>query len=74
MQSRALRRHHEQRIKQRVRGYYGGYARANPRHIGKIAHARQLCSCVMCGNPRRHLGERSLQERRTLAGLRREAW
>jgi hypothetical protein len=29
---------------------------------------------VMCGNPRRHLGERSLQERRTLAGLRREAW
>ena len=64
MQSRALRRHHEHRIKQRVRDYYGGYAHHRPRSIGKLAHARQLCSCVMCGNPRRHLGEATMQERR----------
>jgi hypothetical protein len=73
MRSRALRRHHEQRIKQRVRGYYGGYARANPRHLGTIAHTRQLCSCAMCGNPRHHFGERTLQERRTLAEMPGEA-
>ena len=64
MPSRSLRRHHEQRVKRRVAAYYGGYARRDPRHIGKIAHARQLCSCWMCGNPRRRLGEPTLQELR----------
>jgi hypothetical protein len=64
MRSRAWRRHHERRIKYRVRRYYGGYAKDNPRQLGRLAHARQLCSCWMCGNPRRHLRERSLQERR----------
>jgi hypothetical protein len=68
MSTRALRRHHEERMKRRVTGYYGGYARQDPRHIGKIAHARKLCSCWMCGNPRR-LGERTLQERRAAADL-----
>ena len=64
MRVRAWRRNHESRIKQRVRQYYGGYAKDKPRDLGRIAHARQLCSCWMCGNPRRYLGERSLQERR----------
>jgi len=65
MRSRAERRHHELRVKKRVGNYYGGYARDNPRHIGKIAHARRLCSCNLCGNPRRYFGERTLQERRS---------
>jgi len=65
MRSRAERRHHELRVKKRVCNYYGGYARDNPRHIGKIAHARRLCSCNLCGNPRRYFGERTLQERRS---------
>jgi hypothetical protein len=55
-------------MKSRVASYYGGYARGRPREVGRIAHARQLCSCAMCGNPRRRLGERTLQERRALAG------
>jgi hypothetical protein len=66
MSTRALRRHHEQRMKRRVAGYYGGYAHHDPRHVGRIAHARKLCSCWMCGNPRR-LGELTLQERRAAA-------
>ena len=66
MHSRAMRRHHEARMKTRVRSYYGGYARHIPRSIGRIAHARQLCSCFMCGNPRRHYGGGTLQERRDL--------
>ena len=66
MRSRAVRRHHEERVKARVRSYYGGYARFRPRSIGRIAHARQLCSCFMCGNPRHYWGGGTLQERRGL--------
>lgn len=64
MRSRGIRRHHEQRIKSRVRSYYGGLAANDPRHIGKIAHARRLCSCQLCGNPRRHWGQATIQEMR----------
>jgi len=68
MSTRALRRHHDKRMKHRVARYYGGYARGNPRHIGRIAHARKPCSCPMCGNPRR-LGEVTLQERRAASDV-----
>jgi hypothetical protein len=64
MRSRSFRRHHEQRIKRRVRRYYGGNAAGNPRQVGKIAHSRQLCSCFMCGNPRRFWREPTPQEQR----------
>jgi len=64
MSKRAIRRHHETRIKQRVADYFGGYARGQARQLGKLSHARQPCSCWMCGNPRRWFGEMSLQERR----------
>jgi hypothetical protein len=61
---RALRRHQEKRLKQRVKGYYGGFARGDARRVGKVAHARQPCSCPDCGNPRRHFGGPTIQERR----------
>jgi hypothetical protein len=66
MQSRAVRRHHEERIKHRVQKYYAGVHRGDPRRIGLIAHSRQLCSCFMCGNPRKWLDEPTRQEQ--LAG------
>jgi hypothetical protein len=62
--SRALRRHHEKRIKRRVEKYYGGVHRNDPRRIGQIARARKLCSCWMCGNPRRYFNEAILRETR----------
>ncbi|HEX7174361.1 MAG TPA: hypothetical protein VF240_03645 [Pyrinomonadaceae bacterium] len=64
MKSRSLRRHHEERIKRRVRKYYGGVHDGDLRRIGQMAHARKLCSCWMCGSPRRYFGERTLRERR----------
>jgi hypothetical protein len=64
MKSRAIRRHHEERIKRRVREYYGGAFRHDRRRVGIIADSRQLCSCRMCGNPRKWLDEKTLQERR----------
>ena len=70
--ARSLRRHHERRVKRRVQGYYSGYARGDPRHTGKITHARQMCSCEMCGNPRRYRGELTLQERRQAGRAREE--
>jgi hypothetical protein len=34
------------------------------RVIGKHAADRTPCSCSMCGNPRRHFGQATLQEQR----------
>lgn len=72
MRSRSERRHHEARIKRRVRGYYGGRDAADPRRLGRIAHARRLCSCALCGNPRRYWRELTVQERRAREGYVRD--
>jgi hypothetical protein len=50
-------------MKRRVQKYYGGVHRDDPRRIGQMARARKLCSCWMCGNPRRYFGEPTLSER-----------
>jgi len=33
----------------------------------KVAKTGRVCSCKLCGNPRRHYGERTPQERRFFA-------
>lgn len=33
---------------------------------GRLAKTPTPCSCVMCGNPRRHMGERTLAEHRAI--------
>lgn len=48
----ALRRYHMERLKRRVAGYYGGYARDDPAEIGRLATTRTPCSCWMCRSPR----------------------
>ncbi len=50
--NRSLRRHHRQRIKQKVKDYYSGWPKSSPRASGMIATTRQLCSGPCCGNPR----------------------
>lgn len=69
MRGRAVRRHHEHRLKVKVRDYYAAYARRNARALGKLAQTRAPCSCAMCGNPRRW-GELSLAERRRDAAIK----
>ena len=64
MKSRALRRHHEERVKRRVKEYYCGAFRDDARRVGFIAHSRKVCSCFMCGNPRGWRGEPTMRERR----------
>lgn len=67
--SRALRRHHRQRLKHARKAYWG-HGRSDP--MGPVILARVVdtphpCSKECCGNPRRHFGERTLQEQRFVA-------
>lgn len=61
--SRATRIHHQKRIKQKVakrlrcRG-----SSVDDRRVGIEANTRTICSCHMCGNPRKYYGYRTIQE------------
>jgi hypothetical protein len=68
---RDLRRHYEEKYKQRCRRIArrrqipgADESWIDARYIGRFAHSRQACSCFMCGNPRRYDGEKTLRERR----------
>jgi len=57
--SRALRRHHRQRMVNKARALFTRWGedeeRVN-RNAPKFADNLCWCSCYSCGNPRRHLG------------------
>ena len=59
---RALRRHHYRRLKRKRRPYYSGYGRHRDDVQGMLANTATLCSCWMCGNPRKYFGEKTRQE------------
>lgn len=67
---RSLRRHHYGRrkvaAKKKLVVHYG-IEDPTPGMLGFHANVRRACSCPMCGNPRRHFGERTVQERRAFA-------
>ncbi|REF02454.1 hypothetical protein C7418_1263 [Cupriavidus plantarum] len=59
---RAYRRAQVVRLKAKRRSYHGG---ANSdRELGRWVWTAAVCSCWMCGNPRRYFRERTIQERR----------
>lgn len=71
---RALRRHHRERLKFARQSYWGRlpFGRDNPSAyespwtagaLGVVTRTPCVCSCLGCGNSRRWLGERSIQER-----------
>lgn len=70
---RALRRHHDKRKKVWVRktlGHYFMYATDLPaRRVGMYSRTPKVCSCFMCGNPRRFHQKPSIQERRAMLNL-----
>lgn len=53
--SRAIRRHHIDRLKKNRASYWAGSPKS-PRALGKLAHTSTPCSCFMCGNRRKHDG------------------
>ncbi len=72
--SRAQRRHDAARLKHNRKNYwyngksYGreGLSRMSEKQLGQVVQHPQVCSCPMCGNPRKHFGERTIQERRAM--------
>ncbi len=62
---RAVRRHHRKRVilKRYKRVRMGHWFVKNPGHLSKN---NTICSCWMCGNPRKYLGEKTIQEKRLL--------
>jgi len=67
-QKRALRRLHAQRRKAWVRRtllhYFMDRNALVPHRVGMYSKTPNICSCFMCGNPRRFRGESTIQERR----------
>lgn len=58
---RARRRRDAERMKGKARR-----VRPNSSYPERLADHLAVCSCWMCGNPRRFLGEPTIQERRAL--------
>lgn len=65
--SRAIRRHHQARLKkaraQHARMEHIGNEYVS-RALGKYVATPARCSCWMCGNPRKHFHERTVAEKR----------
>jgi hypothetical protein len=57
---RALRRHHRARLLVRHRHHFGRLL--TPEEAAQAVTTSTPCSCWMCGNPRRYLGQLTLQE------------
>ena len=67
--SRADRRHHHQRMLDKVKAFHwlkkkfwNGSEDERELHMKKMAETRHPCSCHMCGNPRKHWKEETIQE------------
>jgi len=71
---RAQRRHDNARLKairfQHVTRLDLTGKKPTAKQVGKRLHTAAECSCMLCGNPRRFSGARTLQEQRQMqAGL-----
>lgn len=52
---RALRRHHWQRVKNNRKKYWTVFPHEeSPKRLGIITTTPCICSCWMCGNPRKY--------------------
>ncbi len=74
--SKALRRHHRARLKNKRRNYNSNLT-CEGLNLGRairLVNTATPCSCWMCGNPRKHLGNRksakTLQELSDLEALK----
>lgn len=68
-QSRERRIRDKQRMKAKAIASYKSNGYSDPFRAVKHADYMAVCSCDMCGNPRRHFGKRTLQERRVIESM-----
>jgi hypothetical protein len=70
---RALRRYHAQRrkawVRRTLRQYFMERHDLPARRVAMYSKTPKICSCFMCGNPRRFHGELTIQERRAMPDL-----
>lgn len=64
--SRSERRHERARLKRSRKAHWGfkDLSQESPKRQGQVVDTPTLCSCPMCGNPRKWTGEPTMQERR----------
>lgn len=60
--SRSLNIHHTERLKA-ARVAYNNVGDKSPTSVGKTACKPAICSCYMCGNPRKFFNELTMQEK-----------
>lgn len=71
--SRAIRRHHRFRLRQKRQHYYDGWlARHKSRKAHSVIETPKLCSCIMCSRSkqRRILGATTRQEEKAMLDAR----
>lgn len=62
---RELRRYHYRRLQRKRKHYwFGKEIPMTPKQLGMVVSTPHPCSCLGCGNPRKHLNEKTVQERR----------
>lgn len=61
LRSRAIRRHHEQRMKDKCKRVY-----PDDGQPGYLSNNLKFCSKTCCANPRKWRGKKTFQERRDL--------
>ncbi len=62
MRNRAWRRKQESKKKKKVLKWWD--YEWSSRMIGKKSHSPALCSCWMCGNPRKYYNDGTIQEKK----------
>lgn len=64
MRDRAFRRFQELKKKKWVKRIFSRWRPLDEGNIGFLAHTPQNCSCHMCGNPRKHWKDKTMQEKK----------
>jgi hypothetical protein len=64
MRDRAFRRFQEIKKKKWVVKIFSPWRPLDESTIGQLAHTPHNCSCHMCGNPRKHWKNKTMQEKR----------
>jgi len=65
--SRAMKRHHRERLKVNRRWYWGldrDLRAEDEKYLGQAVNTPAPCSCPMCGNERKYWGNLTIQERK----------
>lgn len=62
MRPKEFRLHHKERLKRTRKRYWDGGVRKAAQQINMIVRTPAICSCWMCGNPRKWWKQRTIKE------------